>query len=203
MASVYDSTRPLIRDTYLVDQFPNTNFGTDATMKLGVIGGVPVQVHRILMYFDVSGVSGGTTFTAAYITFNVTQSASGTKAMTWNRLTRPTWSESQATWNEYQSGVTWTTSGGDTATPQVNDTLPQSTGLWQTADIKSLAQDALDNQSGALHILGRVVTESSPNINCTLSTVNEVTPSLRPVLTLTTAVGAYMSGVGRLRFFSG
>lgn len=65
------------------------------------------------------------------------------------RCTRTDWVEASATWNKYDGANTWTTPGGDMATPEVTLGDITTTG-WKSFDIKTIVDDAWDNRSGIL-----------------------------------------------------
>ncbi len=79
------------------------------------------------------------------------------------RVTRSDWTETGVTWNEYKSGFSWTTPGGDfTAVDKVTKVQNFTTGVGNYAltwDLTTLAQDALDNRSGVLDIMLKFTTE--------------------------------------------
>ncbi len=75
------------------------------------------------------------------------------RTVTYYRLRRADWSESQSTWNIYKTSNNWTTAGAYDTTNDIDTslstttTVPGSINNWMAADVKTLVEDAVANQS--------------------------------------------------------
>lgn len=142
------------------------NFGSAVSLLIRVqrFGGVKVALERTIINFDLSSIPPGSTINSAEMRFEVwfVEASAGVK---FERCTRPsTWVESQVTWIVYSTGNNWTAAGGDKDTgTTVTDTFPSGTGTWAiatSAQLVSLVQDAIDNRSGILSLIGFLTDES-------------------------------------------
>ncbi len=87
---------------------PNSNFGAVALLSTKPISN-PINT---LIRFDLSPIPSNTLITCAALQLYQTSAANSGQNINLYRLTAP-WLETQATWNERQTGSPWTTPGGD------------------------------------------------------------------------------------------
>ena len=93
------------RDTKLISNTPNTNYGIDTTIE--VDGALKKSA---LLYWNLSSIRSGSKIRSVEITVNVTNKSTETYELYESR--RP-WVESEATWNEFAFGQSWQVAGAD------------------------------------------------------------------------------------------
>jgi hypothetical protein len=99
-------------DTWIADETPTTNYGTDANVKIGNwgSGGEGANCHQLIK-FDLSTIPAGSTITSAILSLWQYQSFDGTASTQSAYRVKRAWIESQSTWNRYITGVNWQTGG--------------------------------------------------------------------------------------------
>lgn len=104
------------------------------------------------------------------------------------RITQVAWVPDLATYNSYDGVQGWDTAGGDsTTTNQASCTIASATANLSFS-LVALAQDAINNRSGYLHLL--VILSGVATENVVVYTMNHATAANRPTLALTyTMVG--------------
>lgn len=135
-------------DTYLLQTSPTTPQG--ANNALAVKSGSGERVSMIK--FDLSAIPANATVTAATLT--ITKRGTGGTGLVNNihRLVRD-WVESEATYNEAETGTNWGTAGAANTTSDYNTTLldtltvPAAQNAPETADLTSVVQDWVDGTS--------------------------------------------------------
>ena len=174
------------RDTKLISQDPNTNFGDATTLELD---GSPLKSS--LLYWDLASIPAGSVVQSVDVTVNISN-ASG-HVYEFYELLRP-WVESDATWNEYASGQSWQVAGAD-------DSLDRgSTVLGSISGAKGLATISL-NAAGVAMVQAWVDNPSSNHGFIILNYINAKngldfssrengTASKHPKLTVTYSAGS-------------
>jgi len=191
MAQGYRNITPILYDTYLSKQNPTTNYGTDGTMTIGLVSGVPLQTYRLLLRVDLNTLAPSATIKTCVLVFYVTNPASAAKAMTWYQCTRNDWTETEASWDFRNAASTWTTPGGDyDVSSGVADTLPTAGGVWTSANLAAIAQDAMDLRGGIMQVIGKVDDEALDWRSAVLASTEHATPSYRPTAGINYSAGA-------------
>lgn len=198
-------------DNYIQQSTATTNRGTEVTMRVGRLTTSATTV-RALLTFDISDIPVGATIMSATLTFVVTLRSGTPSAGSVFRLRRTDWDELGSTWNEYRAGSSWTTAGCgdttndyDTANPGTHTAPPAAGNSFDVTGLATLAQDALDNRSGLLHLFWKLDTEAN-NTNLSVGSSDNATAANRPLLSVTyslagstTTSGMALLGVGRAR----
>lgn len=176
-------------DNVINSTLPTTNFGTSTAMAITWASGTTL-IRRGLIRFDLSAIPAGSAISAAALTFNhadPTGDATG-KALELHRITQPAWTELGSTWNTYDGTNNWASAGGDfVALAGATEAAPAAGGGAGTVeyDVKTLAQDALDERSGLLDLLIRLDNESGSDYSCVLRSSDYTTALERPLLAIT------------------
>lgn len=143
----------------------DSNFGASTYLRLGaqVPGGSKVSLDRPIGNFDVS-VLAGRTISSAKLVRRITTSSSGGANAKLSRCTRPAgWVEDECTWNDYADALPWTDGGGDVddvgPPAAVTFAMSSSGGDHEIAGLEAFVTDALDNRSGIVSMILRLVDE--------------------------------------------
>jgi hypothetical protein len=130
-------TQQAFKDTYLDSISPNSNFGQGWKV---LISGTPGKNAHGLFHFDFASLPPGATIEDVKLTFLVHSNNSITTYFV-HPLLR-SWDESSATWNQSETGVNWSSPGGD-YDPSTSMEIPMPTFIpgWVVADITSLVID--------------------------------------------------------------
>jgi hypothetical protein len=162
-----------------------------SSLNVGVIsaGG---KLERTLFYFDLSSIPTGATITSATLDLYLGQVNGGATLTKIYRLTRPTWSETQATWVRYLTLSTWTALGGDfTDTDPVGvNWTPGAADTHNLIDVATLVQEAVDDLADhpkQLHLLIRNDDETPPVKYILIADKDNADPAKRPKLTVSYA----------------
>lgn len=154
-----------VADSYINKLLETDNFGSDTFVRHGPIygGGDKATLERGIVNFDVSSLAGAT-INSAKMVREIWSIANGGQGGQLSRCTRPAgWVESEVTWLEYSNGNAWTEAGGDfddTGPPaKITYTEPASTGTHEVTGLKDFVEDALDNRSGIVSLITRLVDE--------------------------------------------
>jgi len=142
-------------DSYLSNLNTTTNFGSSANLFIRFISGKDSEVRRSIIRFDISSLPAGVTITSGIVTIDI-NSGDNAKDAFLRRITQAAWVEDQVTWNEYSTGNSWTTAGGDfTTTDEVSWTTPTATGPFDITGVglSGIIRDAIDNQGDLVHVL--------------------------------------------------
>lgn len=147
-----DAAEGDFRDTHLEDEYPTTNYGTNIVNYAGVDApskGEENVMHMLLLYDLKAYIPAGATITAAawWIYVASIGGFEGPYEYRIRRITRTDWVEMEATWNQYKSGINWTTAGGDMSTPLISFGDITTTG-WNSYDILTMVSDAWSNRGG-------------------------------------------------------
>jgi hypothetical protein len=140
---------------------PDTNYGGAGSWDVGNDAG---SLHRVrtLLHYNLGDVPDGATIVECHLVLHEFSLVNSVPAKV-HRLTQPNWVELLCTWNIYDSGLPWTTPGGDfTDTDPVNvDWELGPEGFTSLPGLAGLAQDAMNNRGKQLHMLLKIVTESA------------------------------------------
>ncbi|HBC58632.1 MAG TPA: hypothetical protein DCZ03_15845 [Gammaproteobacteria bacterium] len=165
-------------DTWIYEGNPNTNYGTDVSLRTGRQGGFfSGDFSRALMHFDIaSNVPAGSTVVTATLGVEIV-STNGSGTMTTNIYRVNTaWDENTDTWNTLGGG-SWETSSiysGD---------LPSSTG-WQNLTLNSsLVQEWVDGTFTNRGII--FVYSAFLNKRREFGSLNDADTTIHPVLSIT------------------
>jgi hypothetical protein len=120
---------------------PDTNFGSDATIKVDGLSPNAHGVIKFLNIFDNDGgpVPVGSSIVSATLEVNCTNTGN---TMNLYRLTQE-WVEGEATWNQRAAGVSWSNPGADGSGSNAGIPLNgdcSSTG-WRTINITQFVQE--------------------------------------------------------------
>ena len=128
-------------DTYIDQQYPDSNFGQDWKM---LMSGFTTKPAHGLLRFNLSGLPGGARITKARFTILV-HTNQATSLFYVHPMTSG-WEEDNATWNLAEAGINWTTPGGDFAPAVfVEAGLPGSAPDWMVIDVTPLISDEQGN----------------------------------------------------------
>jgi hypothetical protein len=130
-------TQQAAKDTYIDSISPNSNFGQEWKV---LVSGTPGKNAHGLFHFDFASLPPGATIESVKLTFLVHSNNSITTYFV-HPLLR-SWDESSATWNQSETGVNWSSPGGD-YDPSTSMEIPMPTFIpgWVVADITSLVID--------------------------------------------------------------
>jgi hypothetical protein len=130
-------TQQVDKDTYIDSISPNSNFGQ--SWKI-LVSGQAGKIAHGLIHFDFSSLPPAATIESVIVTFLVHSNSSSTTYFAYPLLRF--WDENSATWNQSETGVNWTTPGGDYDPATSMETpIPTSIPGWVVADITSLVVD--------------------------------------------------------------
>gem|GEM_PF-3121317 len=102
-------------DTYLLNTSPTTNNGTAVTMWVGESNNATNKVARSLIKFDLSSIPSNATITSATLSlWTDADFSDNDRTIRVYRLKVP-FNETQATWNEASTGVSWQGAGASGA----------------------------------------------------------------------------------------
>ena len=186
MGSAATTTLSPTQDTRLLTFSPTGIFGADSIFSTYNAGATNDQ--RSLVQFDLSSIPAGDVITSATLNLWGDNSfGTGLSTTEIYRVTNP-WVEMQATWLDRQTGVPWSTPGGDSVgTTGVANVNPYATWTgnqvtkWYTFNITSLVSEwhAGTHANYGLHMLG-------PDTNRLIYASKEHSQfRLRPYLTVT------------------
>ncbi len=165
-------------DTWIYEGNPNTNYGTDTTLRTGRQGGIfSGNFSRTLMNFDIaSNVPAGATVVTATLGVEIVSSTgSGTMTTSIYRVDTA-WDENLDTWNTLGGG-SW-----DTSSLYSGD-LPNSTG-WQNLNLTtSQVQEWVDGTFTNQGII--FVYSSLLNKRREFGSINDSDATIHPVLSIT------------------
>jgi hypothetical protein len=149
------------KDNWMVNASPTFNRGIDPNLILCKAG---YQHSQILIAFDISGLSKVSSATL-YLYMYGGDAGSKNKQCTAYRILREDWEEGtvnnsadDACWNNYKNGTAWTTAGclGDgtdyTSANAVTSVSPASTPNWQSFNVTTLWNDAIDDSQTSLNL---------------------------------------------------
>jgi hypothetical protein len=160
------------RDTWISEASPDTSFGSDSEL---LVKNTASDSFRALYHFDISTATAGSRVASATAWFYVTQN-DPLGAVEIHPVTTA-WTEGNATWNTVATSFENQTVGVISQQPSAN--------VWVSVNLTALAQ-AWVNDGSANHGIMLMATSSDVESKYTS---RQYTPSLRPYLEITTAVG--------------
>jgi len=99
------------KDTWIRDDFPDTNNGTDTRIRAGV--SETLVILRTLIHFTLSSGSGDISDVKLFLNMETNYTGGTGGYINVHELTQTAWTEDGATWNKYDGVNNWTTPGGD------------------------------------------------------------------------------------------
>jgi PKD repeat protein len=173
-------------DTYLSENATTTNFGT--TIDLQADGDDPVGSGRdlsISLRWDLNDVPLGAVVQSASIDLNVTNPSPNSYPL-YQLLTD--WFETEATWDQAQTGQPWSVVGAQGASDRGSTVLgnlsANSTGT-HTIDLNADGLNTIQSWlNGTASNYGFIIASSSNSDGVDLSSSNTATAALRPKLDL-------------------
>lgn len=153
------------KDAYIDAVLDNAELGQSAIIRIGRAGSS--NIWRGLMHFDLfdgTGLDAGSTVSLAEITVRITNTntIAGFTVLVCD-LTQTNWSETEVNWNRYRVPLDWVTPGGDfTEVDAAQIVWPSTTEGLFTFDVTALAQNAVTNLGGQLHILMKLEDDTLP-----------------------------------------
>jgi len=152
------------KDNFLESNAPNDNNGAHSILSLCNLSN---NIDRIILSFDVSDYTAGSANILSaklylyYYGYYGSNNPNGVNVQVY-KMTRNDWNETQSSWNNYKTGSSWTTPGGDyvTSSPSgASKVLPASFGFVEF-DITDIVKDAIDNVSSHVNPILKYETES-------------------------------------------
>ncbi|NIV45881.1 MAG: DUF4347 domain-containing protein, partial [Gammaproteobacteria bacterium] len=165
-----------IEDTYIDNNNNTTNFGSSSGMTIDKSGGGAGN-QRALLKFDLSFIPAGATINSATLTMEATSIDGALNIDIYEILEN--WSETTATWNDRDTGTSWTDAGG-TYNPTAEATLNTNSTGQHTWDISALVQAWVDGTSANNGIL---IGSPDTGTNVT-ATYESREGSVGPILTI-------------------
>lgn len=188
-----------VPDSDLASNAPDVNYGAQTMMRVGFTIFSSIR-HRSILRFDLSVIPDDESITSAKLTLYCGTQAASAEAAKLRRLleiegdpmpAQPYWLESEVTWNERESKVSWDTGGGDYTTDlEVNWSLPTSTGDMDITGLKPLVDDARDNRVDWLDLILMRASEASPTAWVQFNSGEHATAASRPRLVVETSIAA-------------
>ena len=152
------------KDTYIDKLYPDNNFGQGWNLLMS--GALTKPAHGLL-HFDLNGLPAHARITKAQLSLLV-HSKHSTNVYHIHPLTTA-WEEDYATWNIAQTGVSWTTPGGDfDPAVFVESALPGTTPGWMVIDVTTLISESQGSLKASAAANGLLV-EADAGYNRVLS----------------------------------
>ncbi|MBS7622821.1 DNRLRE domain-containing protein [Candidatus Bathyarchaeota archaeon] len=173
--------QPSNADTHIYEGDPNNNFGASDGFVVGAVSG---GRFRGLVKFDLSSIPSGSTVNVAYLLlYYYYRGENNPAGRTYNayRVTKD-WVETQATWNVYSTGNSWTTPGGDYTTDGgSSSTVPANTEQWMIWDVTSIVKAWIE---GGQPNYGFIIRDQSEGVvfSADFRSKEVSDPDLRPIL---------------------
>jgi hypothetical protein len=177
------------KDTFLYDWKSGWNYG--AHRELWVTEQVD-NTYRPLLEFDLSSIPAGVKLIDAVL--ELYQKAPSTNGgpvgayrvtSDWVEGTSSGGNGAGANWNERDTGLPWSTPGGDIdATPVAITTIAYMTQAWYQWDVTALVADSV---AGAAPNYGLALIGENASTNAYFASSDDTDPTLHPKLTVTYA----------------
>ena len=180
-------------DTYIVQDATTTNYGTSATSHSRAANGGG-YIRNILISFDLSSITGPVTVTNATLSILRGGTHDGDSTCSAYRLLR-NWVETEATWNVYSTGNSWSTAGAaynnadrdvDLSAAVILDTIGDLE--WKDFSSAQLAADVQDMINNGSNYGWVLFLNTSPVAWHVFVSSEDVTTTNRPKLTITYTV---------------
>jgi hypothetical protein len=126
------------RDTKIIADRPNKNYGTDSTLE--VDGGDVLSSESTLISWDLTDIPPASTIISVEITFNVANTSSDSYEL---YEMKRSWIETEATWDEYASVLSWEIPGADGSADRGSTVLGTMTGPALEITTNSLNSDGV------------------------------------------------------------
>ena len=158
------------KDTYLYDINPNLNYGSTLNLLTGTALSGP-ECTRAILHFDMTAIPNGATITSASLRlYKSTGLGSPGSPMKARVLNQVGWVETQATWNIYSTGNSW--SPANAKNPQTGPYLSTPEADWITpsgldlnfiiSGLSALAQTGYATYSKNLHLILMAAGDTVP-----------------------------------------
>jgi uncharacterized repeat protein (TIGR01451 family) len=142
-------------DTYIRENAPNTNYGTETTMR---VRQNPSGDYHSLVSFDFSSIPSGSNILNAELSLYVTTTQGGVADVEVYKSDQE-YTGTTATWNNFTTGSPWNTPGGDFSGPLLG-TFDGTVVGRQEVDVATVVQSVVDGNIGS-H--GFILVPSSAN----------------------------------------
>jgi len=111
--AVYESpsSGSTINDTYIRDDFPNNNFGTATSLRIGQTSGT--NYRSLIEDLNISTIPSANTVTNAKLQIYVTDAYGNSNITIKAYRVTSEWLEPNATWNNRTGSILWNSAGGD------------------------------------------------------------------------------------------
>jgi len=154
-------------DSYMEAGNPTANFNGLTRMRVtGYADQGATNVQRPIVKFDLSSIPTSTTISSATLYLYAYDEA-GLRGSTGYygvyRLTQA-WADTQVTWNNATSSITWTTPGGDIeASPDATSPKQAVAGVWYPFDVTSRVQNWIATPANNMGWVVRCTDENLHN----------------------------------------
>jgi hypothetical protein len=165
-----------IADTYIVQDSPNQNNGTESTLRQKPDAG---SQRRILVWFNLDSIPSGSLVLESTI-WLYEDSRIADQTIYLHRLTN-SWSESQVTWNLSSTGTPWSVAGGDYDTTRLASFSPTVSKQYAIVDVAGVTQAWLTGTPN----YGLLLISEGANGEVTFKGKEEKNPNRRPQLCIT------------------
>lgn len=171
-------------DAHISDGNPDANFGTNAQLSIGDIGGKAAQVIRALISFDTSGDTAGNTVRQARLCLAVSVTSNALTIRASKIL--PAWEETPVTWNRWRVGDNWTTPGCEDDGTDYDSTYEHDTAMAGSPSAGVFeylaALDIVDNAKATVSRIRLRSTNESATVLRNYHSSDGATARLRPLL---------------------
>lgn len=171
------------KDAYIVQAFPDTNYGSGNTVFL--IGSA-TQADRVVMGFQLTGAPIWRGFVSATLRlYFVVGSSAFEKTVDVCKLSRTDWVEAEVTWNSYSSGNAWTSAGGDfveSDPAKASTVMPTAYSQFVEWDVTEIVRDAITNGIDPNFLIKFATNEGS----CQFTSKDSSNEANRPQLVIET-----------------
>ncbi|EPX59126.1 hypothetical protein D187_003228 [Cystobacter fuscus DSM 2262] len=196
-----------VSDTSLLESSPSTNTGADPILRMDRDHPSGTgKVANTLLRFDVSAIPSNATVQSARLTFNVKNATTGEGYFV--HAASRAWNESQATWTNATSTITWSAGGAsgasDRGTTSFATLLPSATGSYGV-DFNAAGVSAIQDWVRNAGTNAGFVLDAPTNMDgLELDSSEATTAANRPKLTVTYTVTSPGNGTGLLgQYFVG
>ena len=173
-------------DTYITSENATTNYGTNATMRVG--NQIDAYNNRGLLKFDLSTIPSSAIVSSAILTLTISTAWGAANVAIYRQ--KKAWVEAQATWNIYSTGNNWTSAGGfnasDCEQTNIGSGTPSSNSVGTVLNITLSASAIQEMIAGSFTNNGFLIkTTTEAGDNATLfATSSHATSSYRPKLVI-------------------
>ena len=173
-------------DLTIYQNAPTLNENTATALYTGLTAS-SATTRRSLLYFDISALSlsGKVIESAVLSLYQFATAATGHTLRTYKQ-SHNDWVVTEATWNIYKTGSSWTDTGGDfeSTTPTPVDHTVVGGADWIDIDVATFVQDAVDNTTN-VNFLIRDTNELTTSTTTYLWSNEHTVAALRPKLVIT------------------